>query len=136
MIKSQFSLLPNAEDWQELKIRGAQSSVSQIIVAFLYYFVQSYQPKSHFILPLALLLTSSSLRYFYSRLNNSVSYKNFFTYMSIVCMQALSWAYLLALSIVYNDGQVLSRIIAYMFLVGVMSGAVQSLGTSLVLFMV
>jgi len=136
MIKGIFNILPKEEDWQELKIRGAQSSISQMIVAILYYFVQSYNQKSHFILPLAMLMIFSFLRYFYSKLNNAVSFKNFAAYTGIVCMQALSWGYLLSLSIVFNNDQVLSRIIAYMFLTGVMSGAVQSLGTSLSLFMI
>jgi len=136
MLNNILSIIPNERDWKELQARGVQSSLSQIIVAAVFYALHETNLNSqNGQWSLLFIIAFSLVRFFFNKSQTEVNSKNFVLYFVIACIQSFSWAAFIYDSITLYDPAGFNRVLGYMVMAAIMSGATQSLGNSLILFL-
>ena len=72
MLNNILSIIPNERDWKELQARGVQSSLSQIIVAAVFYALHETNLNSqNGQWSLLFIIAFSLVRFFFNKNSNS-----------------------------------------------------------------
>lgn len=129
--------IPTDRNWRELQIRGKTSSFSQIIVATIFIFLhaKALDPILTYS-SLFVVLISSFLRFRLCSKMTEATLNNFSKALVILILQSSSWATFIFANIIANDPTGFCQVLGYIVMAGIMTGATQSLSTSVLLFRV